>query len=42
MKELKQFVASELFRCQKKTSDLYQEFTRVKSLKDEMNLLGQQ
>ena len=42
MKEIRSFVANELFKCQKKTTDLYADFTRLKGIKDDMRQLGQQ
>lgn len=42
MKEIKQYVANDLFRCQKKTTELYEEFNRVKNMREEMKVLYMQ
>jgi len=40
MREIRSFVATELFKCQKRTSDLYAEFNRLKGIKDDMRQLS--
>jgi hypothetical protein len=40
MKEIKTYVANELFKCQKKTNQLYQDFTHFKQLKQEMSSIA--
>ena len=42
LREIKEFVANELYRCQKKTSELYKEFERVKGVRQDMQELNQQ
>lgn len=42
MREIKSYVANELFRCQKKTNELYNEFSKLKQMKDDMRILNQQ
>lgn len=41
MREIRAYVANELYRQDKKTSALYEEFSRLKRLKDEMRILNQ-
>ena len=41
MREIRAYVANELYRQDKKTSGLYEEFSRLKRLKDEMRILNQ-
>lgn len=42
MKEIKQYIANELFRSQKKTQSLYAEFNRLKALKQSINEVTEQ
>ena len=41
MREIRAYVANELYRQDKKTSALYEEFSRLKRLKEEMRILNQ-
>ena len=41
MREIRAYVANELYRQDKKTSALYEEFSRLKRLKDEMRIRNQ-
>jgi hypothetical protein len=40
MREIRAYVANELYRQDKKTSSLYEEFSRLKRLKDEIRILN--
>lgn len=42
MREIRAYVANELYRQDKKTAALYEEFNRLKKLKEEMAILNQQ
>ncbi len=42
MREIRAYVANELYRQDKKTSALYEEFTRLKHLRQEIKILNQQ
>jgi hypothetical protein len=41
MREIRAYVANELYRQDKKTSALYEEFSRLKRLKEEIRILNQ-
>ena len=41
MREIRAYVANELYRFDKKTSALYEEFSRLKRLKEEIRILNQ-
>jgi hypothetical protein len=42
MREIRSYVANELYKQEKKTQALYDEFSRLKALRDDMTALNQQ
>lgn len=42
LKEMRTYCANELFKCKAKTDRLYQEFTSVRQMRDELRELSQQ